>query len=420
LTNVLCLIDNQRVTPDCCLSRDTATLLCARTHSKVTNPMSENPMKMQRFMRIGLVVVAVSLGGVTASYGAEEAANPVAIAQLDGFAMGLAQAGRFSGVVLVAKDGNVLLERAYGKRDAEGEQENAVDTRFNLASAGKMFTAVAILQQVAAGRVSLETKVGAVLKDYPNKDFAGQVTVRHLLTHTAGAGDIDLFGVENAENRRKARTVVEMVALHARRSPAFPPGSKLAYGNFGHVVLGRMVEVLSGQPFEAYVRDKIIAPLRMNRTDFVECAEKAADRAVGYVEINGERQLNCATLPRKGFPAGGQVSTARDMFRFVEALRAGKLVPASLFEDAIRPHREFMGLGFFATAYGPGYPKRDFRWGHAGSADGICTDVRTYPVTGETIIALANSEAPSCFEVTNFLHSQWEVRQQNKTSSASN
>jgi hypothetical protein len=152
----------------------------------------------------------------------------------------------------------------------------------------------------------------------------------------------------------------------------------------------------------------------MNHTAFVECTEKAADLAVGYVEIKGEKTLNCETLPRRGFPAGGQVSTAGDMFRFTEALKAGKLVPASLFKEAIRPHHEFMGLGFFATEYGPGYPKRNFRWGHAGSADGICTDVRTYPVTGETIIALSNTDIPGCFEVTNFLHRQWGIRHQNK------
>ena len=155
----------------------------------------------------------------------EEPADPIALAQLDGFALGLARAEKFSGVLLVAKDGEVVLERAYGKRDAHSEDENTVDTRFNLASAGKMFTAVAILQQVAAGRLTLDTPVGEVLADYPNRAFATQVTVRQLLTHAAGAGDIDLFGVENAANRAAVHSVAVMVALHAGRAPAFAPGS---------------------------------------------------------------------------------------------------------------------------------------------------------------------------------------------------
>lgn len=367
-------------------------------------------MKNECFVLIASTLLAASPCWAEAAKDTEEAASPAAVAQLDGFALGLAQAGRFSGVVLVAKDGQVLLERAYGKRDAMRKAENTVDTRFNLASAGKMFTAVAILQQVAAGRLFLDTKVGEVLKDYPNKDFAGQVTIRQLLTHTAGAGDIDLFGTENAETRRRVRSVAEMVDLHAHRPPTFQPGTNQEYGNFGHVILGRMVEVLSGQSFEAYVQDKIFGPLDMDRTAFVECTDESADIAVGYVELAGGKKSNCETLPRRGFPAGGQVSTARDMFKFTEALKAGNLIPASLFEEAIRPQHEFMGLGFFATEYGPGHPERNFRWGHAGSADGICTDVRTYPVTGETMIALSNMDAPGCFEVTNFMHRQWEVR----------
>lgn len=338
------------------------------------------------------------------------AADPIAVAQLDGFALGMAKSGKFSGVLLVARDGQVLLERAYGKRDERLDDQNTVDTRFNLASAGKMFTAVAILQQVAADRVDLDTTVGEVLKDYPNKEFAAQVTVKHLLTHTGGAGDIDLFGPEHASNRERARSVAQMVELHAGRAPAFEPGSRQEYGNFGHVVLGRMVEVLSGLSFEEYVSKRIFEPAGMTRTGFVDCTDPSSDMAVGLVTLDNEVKQNCETLPRRGFPAGGEVSTARDMFRFVEALRSGKLLPLPLFKEATRPHREFMGLGFFATEYGPGYPKRNFRWGHAGSADGTCTDVRTYPVTGETVIALSNSDIPGCFDITNFLHQQWTSR----------
>lgn len=367
-------------------------------------------MRKEYFVLIGAALLVANASWASTSDGAEDAASPIALAQLDGFALGLAQAEIFSGVLLVAKDGEILLERAYGKRDAREDHDNTVDTRFNLASAGKMFTAVAILQQVAAGRITLDTSVAEVLKDYPNEDFATQVTIRQLLTHTAGAGDIDLFGVENAENRGSVHSVAEMMALHAHRPPAFPPGSNQEYGNFGHVVLGRIVEVVSGKSFEAYLRDHVFRPSGMSRTAFVNCPDSTPDIAVGYVELDGEQRLNCETLPLRGFPAGGQVSSARDMFKFVEALRAGKLLPITLFSEAIQPQREFMGLGFFATEYGPGYPKRNFRWGHAGSADGICTDVRTYPLTGETVIALSNTDVPACFEVTSFLHRQWELR----------
>ena len=102
------------------------------------------------------------------------------------------------------------------------------------------------------------------------------------------------------------------------------------------------------------------------------------------------------------------MGSARDMFRFVQALNADKLLPAALFEQATQTQREFMGLGFFATGYGKDVPARDFRWGHGGSTDGVCTDVRHYPATGETVIVLSNKDTPACFAVSGLLHAQWK------------
>jgi CubicO group peptidase (beta-lactamase class C family) len=354
---------------------------------------------------LAIALLALSAAGAQAAE-SREAPDALALAQLDGYALGMANAGQFAGVVLIAQDGRILSEKAYGLRDETTENANTTSTRFNLASAGKMFTAVAVLQQIAQGKLSLDTKVGAVLKDYPNKAFADGVSVRQLLTHTAGAGDIELFGVENAANRERVKTVADMVALHGARPPVFTPGLEQVYGNFGHVVLGRMVEVLSGEDFETYVNRHIFTPAGMRHTAFVDCSARSADLAVGYVSVDGKRQVNCATLPVRGFPPGGQVSTAADMLRFVQALQSGKLLPPALFAEAIKTQREFMGLGFFATGYGPGWPAHEFRWGHGGNADGTCTDVRTYPTTGETYIVLSNRDAPGCFAVANFLHKQ--------------
>ena len=359
----------------------------------------------------GALLGLAAAGAAIASGPATPDADALALAELNGFALGLELADRFSGVVLVAKDGRVLFHEAYGRIDENREAPILADTRFNLASAGKMFAAVAVLQHVAQGRLTLDTTVGEVLKDYPDKAFATTVTVRHLLTHTAGAGGIDeLFGARNAERRKRVRSVADMLALHGDRAPAFPPGTKQEYGNFGHVVLGRMVEVLSGQDYEDYLKQHVFAPAGMSRTGFVACEDGATDIARGYATVDGKRVSNCLTQHTRGFPAGGQLSTAGDMLRFVRALQAGVLLPLPLFEEATSTQHGFMGLGFFATGYGPDVPERDFRWGHAGSADGICTDVRTYPKAGETVIVLSNRDAPACFPVSAFLHEQWNRR----------
>ncbi len=335
--------------------------------------------------------------------GPQRAPDEVSLARLDGFALGLTQAGRFSGVVVVGQDDRIIFEKAYGKLDEASEAPATTNTRYNLASAGKMFTTVAVLQQVAAGRLKLDSRVGDVLKGYPNAAMA-RATVRQLLTHTSGAGDVALFGADNAANRARAKTVAEMVALHADRSPAFEPGTKQEYGNFAFVLLGRMVEVLSAENYESYLARHIFRPVGMTRTGFADCSSRAPDLAVGYARAGEKRVSNCATQPTRGFPAGGQVSTARDMFLFMRALRAGKIVPAALLREATKPHREFMGLGFFATDHGPEYAPEDFRWGHAGSSDGACTDVRYYPRTGQTVVVLTNQDPPACFPVANFPH----------------
>jgi D-alanyl-D-alanine carboxypeptidase len=358
-------------------------------------------------IRLARCLAVVLLGGLVAPLFAQSDSGPLdskdpALARLDSFVSGLTKDGQFSGVVLVARNGHVLFEKAYGKRDAKGDDMNTLDTRFNLASAGKMFTSVAVLQQIAAGRLSLDTKVGDVLKDYPNRNFADTVTVRELLTHTSGAGDEGLLGNENAANRARVHNVADMVALESNQPPAFPPGTQQVYSNFGFVVLGRMVEVVSGEDFQTYLRRHVFEPAGMTHTGFIDCATTAPDLAVGYTTDNGKLVFNCETL--RGFPAGGEASTAGDMYRFVQALQSGKLIPLALFAQATKTYRMFMGLGFFATDYGPGVPERDFRWGHGGSAGGVCTDVRTYPHTGETIITLSNQNPPVCFDVAKFLH----------------
>lgn len=358
-------------------------------------------------MRALLLAAALLFPGVAAAQTAEP--DAVSLARLDGFAQGMGRAGQFSGVVLIARGDEVIFEQAYGAIDSAKDPLATIDSRYNLASAGKMFTTVAILQQIARGKLTLDTKVGQVLKTYRNRDFANSVTVRQLLMHTSGAGDIDLFGPENAANRARIKTVADMVALHDQRPGEFPPGSKQEYGNFAFVILGRIVEVLSGEPYEAYVQRHIWAPAGMTRTGFIDCTDPAADLARGYATVEGKQVSNCDTVPNRGFPAGGEVSTARDMYRFVRALQTGKLIALPLLADATKTHQAFMGLGFFATGYGEGIPARDFRWGHGGGADGICTDVRAYPETGEIMIVLANVSPPTCYPVANFLHDSWNA-----------
>ena len=188
---------------------------------------------------------------------AGEPATPQSLERLDAYIRGVTAAGQFSGVVLVAKNGAVIFERAYGLRDEKREDPLIVETRFDLASAGKMFTATAILQQIAAGRLTLATTLGEVLPNYPNVAMR-KATIVQLLTHSAGAGETDaLFYPDDLAWRGLKPSVAELVALYDKRDPTFPPGTKQEYSNHTMTLLGRVVEVLSGQDYRSYVAEHI-------------------------------------------------------------------------------------------------------------------------------------------------------------------
>jgi len=344
--------------------------------------------------------------------GMEQPATQEALDRLDTYTQGVTAAGQFSGVVLVAVNGDIVFEHAYGLRDKNGEELVTVDTRFDLASAGKMFTATAILQQIAAGRITLATTLGEVLPDYLNAAMR-EVTVLHLLTHSAGAGETDaLFYPDSLVWRGSEPSVADLVERYAGRDPTFPPGTEQEYSNHTMTLLGRMVEVLSGQDYRSYVADHIFRPAGMDAVHANEpCRTDEPGQAVAYVAVADERMPNCFSALDGGWPAGGQSFSARDMLRFVTALRQERLgVPRALFEQATTPHGQGFGLGFFATDYGGEFLPRDLRWGHGGQLYGQCVDVRTYEVTGETIVTLGNNGSPACYRVAAFLHQDWRQR----------
>lgn len=359
------------------------------------------------------LVVSTGMSSLSAEVqDAEAPATPHALARLDAFAQGIAAAGQFSGVVLVAMNGRVVFEHAYGVRDEVADDPLTVETRFDLASAGKMFAVTAILQQIAQGKLTLEAKLGDVLPDYPNEAIRN-VTIRQLLTHTAGAGETDaLFYPDNLIWHGRDPSVTDIVALYEQRDPTFLPGTKQEYSNHGLMLLGRIVEVLSGEDYRSYLEMHIFRPAGMDAEHADEpCRIDDPGHAVSYVTVADERVPNCFAALDGSWPAGGQSFSAKDLLRFVTALRDGKLgVPKSIFEQAITPTLGGFGLGFFATDYGEGHLPRDLRWGHGGQLYAQCVDVRTYEATGETIITLSNNGNPACFRVAGFLHQDWKLR----------
>lgn len=219
---------------------------------------------------------------------------------------------KFSGVVLVAKDGKPLLQRAWGYADREAKTRNTIDTKFNIGSINKVFTKRAIEQLAAQSKLSMTDTVRKHLPDYPS-EVADRITIKQLLEHRSGLGDI--FGPRfMAAPPSKLRELRDFLALFADQPLKFEPGTDQRYSNAGYVVLGLIVEKLSGMTYRDYVEKNIFAPAGMKSSGFWAVDEKVANRAVGYAR--GEP--NYATLPGRPSSAGGAYATAADLLRFFQ------------------------------------------------------------------------------------------------------
>jgi CubicO group peptidase (beta-lactamase class C family) len=319
-----------------------------------------------------------------------------AIAALSSRVDELANADRFSGVVLVARDGKVLLEKVAGLANREAKTPVTADTRFRIGSMNKMFTSVTTLQLMEAGKLSLDDTIGKHLTDYPNAEVASAVTIRHLLTHTGGTGDI--FGPEFERNRLTLREHRDYLKLYGARGLTHAPGAQFRYSNYGFVLLGAIIERVSGLPYYDAVRKSVFEKAGMTGTDSLPEAESVAERSTGYMRREGTWLPNTDTLPWRGTAAGGGYSTARDLLRFAQALESGKLISRRLLAEATTGHKDGYGYGFTIRDEG------GVRWyGHGGGAPGMNGELRIVPALGYVLVGLANLDPPAASRPIDFV-----------------
>jgi CubicO group peptidase (beta-lactamase class C family) len=271
-------------------------------------------------LALGLLLIALRISA--------QDTNAV-VAAVDAAINRAAAEDRFSGVVTLAKDGTPLFTKAWGYADPGKTIPNKVDTKFNLGSINKFFTKVAIGQLASAGKLSLTDTIRKHLPDYPSP-AADKITIEQLVEHRSGLGDI--FGPGFMASHAKLRTHADYEPLFANEPLQFEPGTQQKYSNAGYVVLGLIIEKISGQSYYDYVRDHITKPLGMNDTASYAVDENVPNRAIGLTKRGPEgplpeRHANTNTLPARGSSAGGGYSTAADLLRFANALVAGKLLP---------------------------------------------------------------------------------------------
>ena len=253
----------------------------------------------------------------------------------------------FSGCILISEKGRQLYTGAFGFANIPDEIPNEIGTRFAVASGSKAFTAVAVLQLIDQGRISLETPIKAVVDaEFPN--FSLDLKVRHLLTHSSGIKDyFDEAGGEDYENIWKDRPVYnyrmprDFLPLFRENGQHFAPGEKFSYNNAAFIILAIMIEDLAHMPFLDYIQSYIFEPADMTRSGYF-CTELLPEKtARGYiVDTDGRMRSNIFALPVVGSGDGGAYTTAEDMDKFWSALLGQRLLSPTLTELIVTPQIE--------------------------------------------------------------------------------
>lgn len=304
-------------------------------------------------------------------------------------------ADAFSGSVLMVRDGRAVLRLNCGLADREAGAAMTSDTPLRIASVGKVFTAVAVLQLVEAGKVDLDAPLIRYLPDYPNKELASKVTIRHLLSHTGGTGDI--FGPDFSAHADDLKTTADYIQLYGPRPLAFEPGSKRSYSNYGFVLLGRVIEAVSGEDYFAYVQKNVFERAGMTNASFPVNRPEPSRLSSAYSGPAGQR-TKVTLMMYRGTPCGGGMASAADLVRFGEALLDGRLISQAMLAHVAAGDLMVGGAGY---AYGFDRAIDDkgrVFLSHGGNGSGINASLRIYPQSHTVVAVIANFDQPAAYD----------------------
>ena len=297
----------------------------------------------------------------------------------------------FRGVVLISKDGEIAYEKAYGNASEEYDVANTVDTKFEIGSLTKQFTAASILMLAQEKKLDVADKVSKYFPDYPNGD---QITIHNLLTHSSGIGDYISEITDNPDfNYSKQYTPEELVAIIKSKPVSFKPGEKFEYCNSNYALLGYIVEKVSGVPWAQYVNDNILEPLSLTNTGFIDRLAVVKNLATGYTlgdDVVGKLYYEDGSFP---YAAGQMYSNAHDLAKWSDALFSNKVLDkdytAMMLAQQIQVPEQNSYYG-----YGVCLDKdndRDIVW-HSGSIEGFTSDLIRYVDDKVTVVILSNND----------------------------
>lgn len=321
------------------------------------------------------------------------------------------KADRFSGAVMLAKNGHPIFARAYGLADRDKDIPNSLNTRFRIGSMSKMFTAVAVLQLAEANKIRLDDPVGRYLAGYPNKKLATEVTIDDLLDNSGGTGDVvnapghhGLLSPDFLAHRAQLRTIGDYIRLYGDRAPDFKPGSRFEYSNFGFILLGAVIEKVSGENYYEYVRKHIYDPAGMHSSGSEPEDRKIPNLSIGYTRYGtGHLHPDTDTLPYRGAPDGGSYSTVHDLLAFAAALRNHRLLDAHYTELLTTGKIDMPVNGRYAYGFMDHRSAGVQCVGHAGAWPGTNSDFEMCLDSRYAYAVLSNMDPPSAQQIGFFI-----------------
>jgi len=305
--------------------------------------------------------------------------------EVDTYLNSLVEANAFSGAVLVAQDSQILLSRGYGLANRAQDVPNTPQTRFRICSITKQFTAIGVLILQDRGQLSVSDPICDYLPQCPSA-WKG-ITIHHLLTHTSGIPDfVDLPGYDSTKGL--PTTPLQLIARFRDEPLQLDPGTRWQYSNSGYIILGYIIEQVSGQAYGAFIEDNIFAPLQMDDSGYDHNLEVIATGYTGIGDRWNEADHIDASVP---YAAGALYSTIEDMYRWDQALYTEQLVPQESLDAMFTPYVGSpigdYGYGWFITYK---HHRRVVR--HGGGGDGFVTVIERYPNDRLTLILLSNRE----------------------------
>jgi CubicO group peptidase (beta-lactamase class C family) len=295
--------------------------------------------------------------------------------------------------ILVAKNGKIVYKKGFGMADIELNVPMQADMVFRLGSTTKQYTAIAILQLVEQGKISLQDSIQKFIKDFPNKGHT--ITIENLLTHTSGIIDYQALDTKASRENfyyRKDYNPKEIIDFFKDEPLAFVPGSKFGYSNSNYFLLGYIIELVSGENYKDYMQKHIFDAAGLSHTYYGGYKDIIPNRVNGYARYNGKYEnadYLSMTIP---YAAGALASNVEDMFKWHQALYAYQLVKKELLDKAFTPFK--LADGSFSN-YGYGwfikYLQGSKTIEHSGGVDGFQSDEVHFPKEDVFVAMLYNS-----------------------------